>query len=267
MINVAIIGCGNMGIAYARSFVKYEIVTKQTLLLVEKNNAQAQELQKMNIGEVVGQIDETIKSYEIIILAVKPQDFSSISEQLSAYLEKKQLVLSIMAGITIEKLTSMLNHPSIIRAMPNTPAQVSMGVTAYVASEGTTLEQIRKVEKLLSTTGREIFLEDEGLLDAVTAVSGSGPAYFYYFVRAMIAAGKQLGMDEAMASLLVKQTMIGSYHLMNNSDKSLDELIASVKSKGGTTEAALNTFEQNDLHNSIIKALKNAEARAKELSK
>jgi pyrroline-5-carboxylate reductase len=129
------------------------------------------------------------------------------------------------------------------------------------------MDQVRKVEKMLSTTGREIMVEEESMLDAVTALSGSGPAYFYYIVKHMIEAGKQMGLDESMSALLVKQTMVGAYHLMANSNKNLNELIANVKSKGGTTEAALNKFDEKHVGESIIEALKAAENRAKELSK
>ena len=172
-----------------------------------------------------------------------------------------------MAGIPIKVLEENLGHKSIVRAMPNTPAQLGMGITGFTAGKGTKIQAILKADNLLNATGKTIFLEDENLLDAVTALSGSGPAYFYYIVDAMIQAGVKMGLEEPVAALLVKQTMNGSFHLMNNADKSLQELIAAVTSKGGTTEAALKKFAEKGLSETIKEGLFSAEARAKELSK
>ena len=123
-----------------------------------------------------------------------------------------------------------------------------------------------QIERFLNSTGRSVYLEDENLLDGVTALSGSGPAYFYYIVDAMIKAGTEMGIDENLAKLFVKQTMLGAYHLINNSEKSLEELIKDVASKGGTTEAALKTFEENHLKETLRKGILAAENRSKELS-
>ena len=112
--------------------------------------------------------------------------------------------------------------------MPKSPAELGMGMTAFTSSKSLSIEQIRKAENLLATTGRTVFFENENLLDAVTALSGSGPAYFFYVVKHLIDAGKQMGFDEATSVMLVKQTMLGSYHLVNNANKSLDDLIKAV---------------------------------------
>jgi pyrroline-5-carboxylate reductase len=129
------------------------------------------------------------------------------------------------------------------------------------------LASLRRVENLINATGRSVFLEDESLLDAVTALSGSGPAYFFYLVKAMIEAGKKMGFDEGMAGMLVKQTMLGSFHLIQTADKSLDELIKAVASKGGTTEAALRRFEEGALADTLVAGIESAQKRAQELSK
>ena len=155
------------------------------------------------------------------------------------------MVLSIMAGITIEKIQNLLNHRLVVRAMPNSPTLLGMGITGYTAAEGISFSQLISIERLLNSTGRSVYLENEDLLNGVTALSGSGPAYFYYIIDAMIKAGVDMGIDENLSKLFVKQTMLGAYHLINNSEKSLEELIKDVASKGGTTEAALRTFEEN----------------------
>lgn len=265
MIKIAIIGCGNMGLTYARSFLQYKLVQKEDLLLIEKNADLKERL--AGFGNVVSEIDERIKKQDTIILAVKPQDSKSVYPELKKYLDPQQLLISIMAGIPLKILEENLGHQNLIRAMPNTPAQLGMGITGFSAGKHTKIQSILKADNLLNATGKTIFLEDESLLDAVTALSGSGPAYFYYIVDAMICAGIQMGLEEPVAALLVKQTMNGAFHLMNNSDQSLQELINAVKSKGGTTEAALNVFSEKNLSEIIQSGLFAAENRAKELSK
>ena len=266
-MKITIVGCGNMGLVYARAFIKYEIVKSSDLLLVEKNESRKEELNKLNIGKVVVANDPLISQSEVIILAVKPQDFKELASELKLVLAPHIVLLSIMAGVKITYIQQQLGHSKIIRAMPNSPVEIGMGITAYSASEGIEMEQLRKIENLLATTGRYVYMQEEDQLDAVTALSGSGPAYFFYFVKTLIEAGKQMGMDEAVSSMLVKQTMLGAFHLINNANKSLDNLITTVASKGGTTEAALKTFNENLVDEHIIKGLLNAEKRAKELSK
>jgi pyrroline-5-carboxylate reductase len=266
-MKVAIIGAGNMGMAFAKSFIQYELVKKENLFLIEKNAERAEALRQEKAGAVIDTINAKIGEYDLIILSVKPQDFASLQDELRAVIQPNQLILSIMAGISIEKIKSSLNHNLIVRAMPNTPALLGMGMTAFSAAGDITLSQLKKVENLINSTGRAIFLEDESLLDAVTALSGSGPAYFFYLVKAMIEAGKEMGFEDSMASLLVKQTMLGSYHLINNSEKNLDELIKAVASKGGTTEAALKRFEEGLLSQNLKEGIFAAQKRATELSK
>ena len=241
-MKIAIIGCGNMGMAFANSFIQYNLVKKEDLLLIEKDQTRGHILQSQKSGVVVDTISAKIAAVDLIILSVKPQDFPAVASELSQFIQPNQIVLSIMAGIPIRNLQGSLSHALIIRAMPNTPALLGMGMTAFAAAPNVGLSDIRKVENLINSTGRAVFLEDEDLLDAVTGLSGSGPAYFFYLVKAMIDAGVAMGFEPGMSALLVKQTMLGSYHLMQTSDKSLDELIQAVASKGGTTEAALATF-------------------------
>ncbi len=266
-MKIAIIGCGNMGMAFANSFIQYNLVKKENLLLVEKNKERGDVLQEQKSGIVVDTISERIASVDLIILSVKPQDYSSVAAELKNYIQPSQLVLSIMAGIPIQTIQHSINHALIIRAMPNTPALLGMGMTAFASAPEVGLSDIRKVENLINSTGRAVFLEEESLLDAVTGLSGSGPAYFFYIIKAMIDAGVQMGFDSAMSALLVKQTMLGSYHLMQTSDKSLDELIQNVASKGGTTEAALKTFTEKAVAEGLQQGIFAARDRAVELAK
>ncbi len=267
MFKIAIIGCGNMGLTYAKSFLQFNLVTRENLLLVARDKDHKQELDGMDIGVSVAGIGSQVADCGVIVIAVKPQDFHSVVDDLKSILLPHNVVLSVMAGITVETIQKALDHEIIIRAMPNTPAQLGMGVTAFTGSKNVNIHQVSIIDNLLSTTGRTIFLEDEQQLDAVTALSGSGPAYFFYIVKSMIEAGKEMGLEESVAAMLVKQTMLGSFHLMNQSPKKLDELISAVTSKGGTTEAALKTFNARKIDESLMKAIFAAQHRAMELSK
>lgn len=255
-----------MGLIYANSFLKYKITTREHLLLIEKNESRQVALSAMNIGKVVTVDNTLIKECEILILAVKPQDFKELAVVLKKVVNPNCVILSIMAGTEMSFIESQLNHPNIIRAMPNLPVEISMGMTVYCASSALTHEQIRLVENLLATTGRTLYIKNEEQLNAVTALSGSGPAYFFYFMKQLIKAGIEMGFDEHVASTLAKQTMLGSFHLINNGQKTLDEYVASVASKGGTTEAALTVFEKHHFGDIISEALHSAQKRAKELS-
>lgn len=265
-MKVAIIGGGNMGSTYAKAFVRSNIVKQEDLLIVEKHSEKRAELIKEVQVIIKEDIDSSIADYKIVIIAVKPQDFKIMAGALKSFLTSNHLIISIMAGIRIENIQIALGQQNVVRAMPNTPAQLGFGITAFTASNKTTMEHISIVDTLLETTGKSILMKDEELLDAVTALSGSGPAYFYYFVKNMVEAGKQMGIEEPVAAMLVKQTMLGSFQIMNNSKLSLDEMIQMVASKGGTTEAALKKFESTSVGSNIVEALKAAEQRAKELS-
>jgi pyrroline-5-carboxylate reductase len=265
-MKVAIIGCGNMGMAFAKSFIKYDLVQKSDLLLVEKSKERCESLSHGKEGVVVNTVSSEISHFDLVILAVKPQDFASLATELKEVLNDKQVILSIMAGIPIKKIQEALGHHAVVRAMPNTPAMLGMGITGFTSAEGIAISKLFKIENLINATGRSVYIEDESMIDAVTALSGSGPAYFYYFVKHMVEAGKQMGFDESTALQFVKQTMLGAYHLINNAEMGLDDLIKAVASKGGTTEAALKTFENRHFDAAIVEGVLAAEKRAKELS-
>lgn len=265
-MKISIIGCGNMGLTYARSFLQFHKANDKNLILVAKNHNHQKQLKQLNIANVsLGVNGETLKS-DVIILAVKPQDFNSIVPSLRGKIKSDTLVISILAGIKLRRLKSSLRHNYIVRAMPNMPAQYGMGITAYTPSQEVNIHHISTVENLLSTTGRTFMIEDENLMDAVTAVSGSGPAYFYFFASIIIETAKKMGFDESIAMMLVMQTMYGAYHVMNNSNVSFDYLINKVASKGGTTEAAFNKLKKKGFAKILEEAIREAEKRSKELS-
>lgn len=266
-MKIAILGAGNMGVAFSRSFLKYELVKPHHLQLIIRGEKKVGKIKKEFPEVQISNFEEAnVEDADLIVVSVKPQDFQYVADNLPFQLKDHQMVLSIMAGVKIEKIQKALNHKNVVRAMPNSPTLIGMGITGYTAAEGITFNQILQIERLLNSTGRAVYLEEEDLLDSVTALSGSGPAYFYYFVDAMIKAGTKMGINENLSKLFVKQTMVGAYHLINNSDKNLDELIKEVASKGGTTEAALKVFNKNSLKEIVENGIFAAENRAKELN-
>lgn len=262
-MKIAIIGCGNMGTAYARSFRKYGLVSADDLLLVARSDERRSSL--AGIGRILAAPDASVGGHDLVILAVKPQDFGAIAPTLRALLQPGQVVLSIMAGIPLARLRKALDHPTVVRAMPNAPARIGMGITAYATGTDLSMRQTLMVEQLLNCTGRALHLEDEAMLDPVTALSGSGPAYFFHIVRVMMDTGTGLGLPPHVSAALVKQTMLGSFHLMEHADRSPEELIKAVMSKGGTTEAAFKVLEGEDLEGILVRAITAASKRASEL--
>lgn len=256
-----------MGLIYARAFLKYNIVSKDELLLVEKNETRRDVLHSMQSGVVTLATDPRIGESDILILSVKPQDFDELAIEMKKVMRPKNIIISIMAGIPISYINQVTGFEKIVRAMPNSPAEFGMGLTGYTCSKALSMEELHRAENLLSATGRTLFFEEEEMLNAVTALSGSGPAYFFYFVKHLMEAGVKMGMSENVAATLVKQTMLGSFHLLNNNEKNIDELIAAVASRGGTTEAALRVFEEGRLGETMQKGVLSANERARELAK
>jgi pyrroline-5-carboxylate reductase len=174
-------------------------------------------------------------------------------------------VLSIAAGVKISTISQGLGHRKVVRSMPNTPAQIGLGISGWTATPEVSGEQKALARTILGAMGKEIYFDDEEYLDMVTAVSGSGPAYFYLFAESLIDAAVGLGLNRKDAEALVSQTMLGAAHLMQKSDKTPAELRRNVTSRGGTTERAIQVFEGSDLAGIVGKAVKAACQRAKEL--
>ncbi len=262
-----IIGGGNMGRSFARSFLEAHILRPNDLIILEKNEENCKHLEKIGFDAVHRVPDDYIKDVDLIVLAVKPQDSPAVFATLKPYLDDSHVVLSIMAGVKLSTIENGLGIKKVIRSMPNLPAQIGMGMTAFTANEEVNRQELINVQNLLSTTGKAIYFDDENMIDAATAVSGSGPAFVYFFMNAMMKAARKMGFTEAQADLLVWQTFIGSLHLQNKNKLSCEEWIQKVASKGGTTEAALKVFNTNELEEGIIEGLKAAFNRAEELGR
>jgi pyrroline-5-carboxylate reductase len=213
--------------------------------------------------------DEIINAVDVVVLAVKPQILSTVAKNATASIQQKQpLVVSIAAGISQQSLSQWLgNNIAIVRCMPNTPALVLTGATALHANAQVTAEQHDLAENIMRSVGIALWVNDESELDVVTAVSGSGPAYYFLLMEAMEKAAIEMGMNEVTARLLVQQTALGAAKIALESSESPEQLRKRVTSPGGTTQQALETFEEGGFTALVSKALHAARDRSIEMSK
>jgi len=213
--------------------------------------------------------DAVINEVDVIVLAVKPQILGSVAKSAAPLIQqKKSLVVSIAAGISQKSLSQWLgSDTAIVRCMPNTPALVLTGATALHANAKVSAEQHNLAENIMRSVGIALWVKDESELDAVTAVSGSGPAYYFLLMEAMEKAALELGLTEVTARLLVQQTALGAAKIALESSESPEQLRKRVTSPGGTTQRAIETFEQGGITELVSKALHAARDRSIEMSK
>jgi pyrroline-5-carboxylate reductase len=216
--------------------------------------------------EVFADNAQAIEGADVVVLAVKPQAMKSVCEAIRPSLKSGQLVVSIAAGITCASMNNWLGDQPIVRCMPNTPALLRQGVSGLFATAQVSAEQRQQAQELLSAVGIALWLEEEQQLDAVTAVSGSGPAYFFLLIEAMTAAGVKLGLPADIAAQLTLQTALGAAHMAVASDVDAAQLRRRVTSPAGTTEAAIKSFQADGFEALVEKALGAAAHRSAEMA-
>ena len=210
----------------------------------------------------------TINESQTVILAVKPQNYREVLDEHQANIHPEAMVISILAGISIEALQNALPKRSIVRAMPNTPATVGQGLTALFAADDISDANKNLATSLMQAVGEVVWVENESIMDSVTAVSGSGPAYLFHFVEALTAAAIDIGIAPEMAETFARNTIIGSAALLKSSAENAAQLRENVTSKGGTTQAALDVLMADaGLQSILLEAVKAAKKRSEELSK
>ena len=256
-----LIGCGHMGAALVQNLPAH----KYDLDIVDPA--------PINTGLKATYYQE-LKSYKekagLVVLAVKPQILKNMYKEISAVLDKETLLVSIAAGIACNTLQTQFSGQPVIRAMPNTPAAIGKAITVGVANAFVNTQQKEMVKTFFEYSGSFIWVEDENLMYAVTALSGSGPAYLFYTIEALAKAGQDIGLPEKLATQLARQTVIGASSLFEeNADKTAQELRQAVTSKGGTTEAALEILmhEKTGLTELYKQTLQKAVQRSKDLAK
>ncbi len=256
---IAVLGGGVMGGTLAQAIMKAD--TGYQVLVCDRDSEKLQKLADLHVGIETTADPALCASADVVFLAVKPQDFSSITINC----KKDALLCSIMAGISIASLRR-LGAEKIVRMMPNTPAQVGAGFTVWTGTENIGSDEKIFIEKILSCMGKHFSVEREDDINKATAISGSGPAYFFAMLLAFVAAARNLGFSKKEASVMVIQTMKGVSALIDEKSD-LDQLVQRVASKGGTTEAALKVFREYKATEMWKKVVETAYQRAKELSK
>ena len=263
-------GCGNMGSAILDGALKHDLLLPAQVTMLERFGSE----------KVVSFFDQGVKwakdvevtedgpdktLFDVIILAVKPQDFQSVTVKLVDRLTDRGFVISVMAGVSISKIKNEFGGVGVMRVMPNTPASIGEGTTGICFDHQVSDEQIAWTEELFRSLGKVVIANTEDLIDSVTAISGSGPAYLFYLAEAMTEQAKKLGFSTENAKILVNQTLKGASLLLDQSSDSASELRAKVTSKGGTTFAATEEFDAQGVKEGIKSGIQKAFERSKEL--
>jgi pyrroline-5-carboxylate reductase len=264
-VKIAFIGGGNMGGAILAAILKEKLAAAADINVSEPLEERRQQLKGQYGVAVTGSNAEAVRGADVVILAVKPQILEGVMAEIGGKFQAGQLVISILAGKSLKNLTAGLRHQSVVRAMPNTPAQIGKGITVWTATSEVTEKQQEQAADILGATGKQVFSPDEAMIDKATAISGSGPAYVFLFAEALIEAAEGMDMPADMARKLVLATLEGATGFALSSDKSLAELRKMVTSPGGTTAAALKEFADGGFSELIEKAVKAAHRRAGEL--
>ncbi len=266
-MRVLVIGAGNMGLTYAEGMSKSSLLNRHKLMIFDKSPELIASLSEIPHFAVYDKLEDCLPQADAVFLAVKPYHCDVLFEEMKPMVNNDQIMVSIMAGVTIEKIQDSLSIQKVIRAMPNLPAQVGKGVTSYTESEKVSRVELLMIRNLLDTTGESIRVENENFIDASTGISGSGPAYVFYFMQAMLEAALKMGFSKNDSKVLVSKTFEGAIELFNQSDLSPGSWMKRVASKGGTTRAALDSMEDNNVKELIKEAAYAAFDRAVELGK
>jgi len=267
---IAFIGGGNMAGAIIEGMLK-QGTNPATLFVIDHHLPTVERWRGKGIA-CEQTCDARLQAADVWVLAVKPQQLAEVVGQAKPFLKPETLVVSIAAGIDLPTLSRWLGSEAlpftqVVRAMPNTPALVQKGMTGLVATDAVSLAQRQTVERILASVSEVLWVESDDLIDAVTALSGSGPAYVFRFIEALISGGEQLGLSHAQAKQMALATLAGATALAAESPDTPAVLRERVTSKGGTTAAALDVLQAKGFHEAVELAMKAAYERAGELSK
>jgi pyrroline-5-carboxylate reductase len=263
-MRIAFIGAGIMGTAMLKRILAEGVAEPPDIVVSDVRTSQRESLSKQYGVEAVTSNRRAIEGVDIAILAMKPQELAEVMEELKDA-SPEHAVLSIVAGASLATLCQGFNHDRVIRAMPNMPAQIGEGVAVWVAAAGVGPKQKEMAKSILRALGEEIYVSDEKYLDMATALSGSGPAYVFLFIEALIDAGVHIGLSRDMAQKLVVQTVLGSTRVVSETGKHTAELRDMVTSPGGTTTEALFQLEKGGLRSLLLEAVAAAYEKAKRL--
>jgi pyrroline-5-carboxylate reductase len=262
-VKIAFLGGGNMATALIGGLVA-KGTDARSIAVVEVSQAARERLGARYPVHVATAPDAAMQRSDVLVLAVKPQDAKAALASIS--INQRQLVISIAAGLTLDALSRWLGgHRKLVRCMPNTPALIGAGIAALYALPQVSTEEKQKAESILGAVGEVVWVAEERLLDPVTAVSASGPAYVFWFIEQLAASAEKLGLQKETALKLAMHTVLGAAKLAASSNESPASLRKNVTSKGGTTEAALRVFDEEKLAERFARAIEAASRRATEL--
>ncbi len=264
---IAFVGPGVMAEAMIAGLINREVVPAESIVVSGPNTARVEELGDHHAIRSMTDNSAAVKDADVVVLAVKPQRLDHVIADLRGAVKPSALVVSIVAGATIEKIATGLGHDVVVRSMPNTPAQIGEGITVWTAAEAVSDAQKETAREILTAFGDEVFLDEERFLDMATALSGTGPAYVFLFMEAMVDAGVHLGFSRRVAEVLVAKTIRGSVDFYSNPDDPLHlaRLRNQVTSPGGTSAAALYYLEKAGFRTAISRAVWAAYERSREL--
>jgi len=263
-MKIAFIGGGAMGEAIIKCLLTKRVAAPQDIAVSDISLLRRELLNKEYGVNTLADNKETVTNTDLIILAVKPQNLSQVMEEIKG-LAPGKLVVSIVAGATLSSLCHGLNHSSVIRAMPNMPAQISEGMTIWTATTETKQRQKKLAQTILGALGKEAYVADEKYLNMATALSASGPAYVFLFIEALIDAGVHIGLPRDLSQELAIQTILGSTRTVDKTGKHPADLRNMVTSPGGTTTEALLQLERGGFRSLIIEAVAAAHKKAERL--
>lgn len=262
-MKIAVIGGGAMGATLIKAATAAKVADQSDFLICETDSARRTDLAQTFPAARIASNIEAADEQELVYLAIKPQDLPTLrGKSLS-----KQLIVSIMAGVPIAAVRAATGAKRIIRAMPNTPAQINRGFTVWTATEDATPADRSRAGSLFAAMGDQIEAADESVLDKATALSGSGPAYVFLFLEALAGAAVSIGLNPADAKRMALETVIGAAEYAKASDKHLAELKDQVTSPAGTTAAGLRELERAGLRSAVLEAVHAAHARSLELGR
>ena len=263
-MKICFIGGGNMATALIGGLIGKGFAATQ-ISVVEINAGSRAKLQQDFAVRAVETTAEGVQGSDCIVLAVKPQQLREVAQQLAPVLKKQQLLISIAAGIRAQDLARWANSQNVVRAMPNTPALIQAGMTGLYALPEVNAVQREQAQSIMNAVGDSLWLDDEAMLDAITAISGSGPAYVFYFIEALERAAMELGFVKHDARNLSLATFLGASKLAASSNEDVSVLRTRVTSKNGTTERALLSLADNNVAQHIAQAAQAAAARSREM--
>lgn len=266
-MKVLVIGAGNMGLTYSEGMANSSLLGKQKLRIYDTDPNKIETLRKTEKFDVYTALDDALLKADIVFIAVKPYHCDALFKEMKPLINDEQIFVSLMAGVSISTIQDGLGVNKVIRTMPNLPAKVGKGVTSYTAAKQISRVELLMIRHLLDTTGTSIHVDSEKFIDASTGISGSGPAYVFYFMQSMLEAAKQMGFSDYDSKVLVSNTFEGAIELFNQSNISPERWIDKVASKGGTTQAAIDSMEDNNVNQLIKEAAYAAFDRAVELGK